>query len=107
MKTFWKPVVGIAFLCVIAVGPELYGTVTSSSRVDPGVEAAIRENAYIDIAVDLGFVPEKYHIEFFQDQGTFTGADAYTVAVQRVDQNGLTQLARQYWIERIRLLREE
>ena len=51
-----------------------------------------------DVAVRLGFEPERFHIEAFQDVGRYQGWSDERALIMSAEPQALRRIARNYWI---------
>ncbi len=102
----WRPLFAVAVLAALIFGPRSYGELTASSRTMPEVKAALGAERYANIAVVLDFAPEDFHMKYFQALGTLAGIKGTTVLIRRVTAAEVRELAGNYWIRRIELLRD-
>ncbi|WP_162652980.1 hypothetical protein [Lentilitoribacter sp. Alg239-R112] len=93
----WRtPLMTLSGLAVMLILTNLIGQFTSARNL-----ADIDLSGRPDVVISLGFTPERFHLEKFQDVGRYQGwADGRAVILSS-DPQELRQLARNYWIERI------
>ncbi|MBI4637287.1 MAG: hypothetical protein HY727_13145 [Candidatus Rokubacteria bacterium] len=94
----------VGFLLTVALGWgawEAFVRVTAPGRIDPAVEATLRREPAVDVAVTLGFAPEDFHIRLFQTYGVVSGVRGTTVLMNRVRGEDVHRIARHYWVQRI------
>jgi len=102
----WRPLFAVFVLAVLIFGAGAYGELTAGSRMAPEVTAALATERYLNVAVVLDFAPEDFHMKYFQALGTMAGVKGATVLIRRVGAREVRELAANYWIRRIELLRE-
>src|SRR5574341_2523663 len=77
----------VRFLLAVALvvgGAAAYGRLTAPWRIAPAVRAELARGGYADIAVELPFKPEQFHINLFQQVGTVRGVRGDVVLIGRV-----------------------
>lgn len=104
MNVFWRPIAAIGILGAFTAGPPVYGLITAPERVSPLVRDGLAAHRSVDLAVVFDFKPESFHIKYLQAEGVVSRVEGNIVQVRRVEERGLSRLARQYWIRRIELL---
>ena len=83
------------------LGWEAFLRLSAPGRIDGALEAALRQQAPVDIAVTLPFAPEDFHIRLFQSYGVVSGVQGTTVLINRVAAEDVWRIARTYWVRRI------
>lgn len=73
-------------------------------KLAPEVAPALKATTTVDLAVELNFPPERFHILTFQTVGRVTGSKENTVELRGVDPKSILRLARYYWVKRISVL---
>jgi hypothetical protein len=96
--------VGVLLILLTVFGDDLYGAVTARGKVPPELTRAGRP---VHIVVELGFEPERYHLERLSQLGSFAGraGDQRRVRLIRVSQNNLQQISQLFWVTGIEPLR--
>ncbi|MGH9051978.1 MAG: hypothetical protein ACRDWX_02995 [Acidimicrobiia bacterium] len=74
------------------------------SKVDEAVHQAVDAEGRVDVLVELNFPPERFHILVMQDYGRVTGTEGEAVEVRGISLEGVQELARKFWVRRIRPL---
>jgi hypothetical protein len=106
MPIVWRPLFAVAVLAALIFGASVYGKLTAAERMAPGLMTALASERYVNIAVVLDFAPEDFHMKYFQALGTLAGVKATTVLIRRVSAAEVRELAGNYWVRRIELLRD-
>ena len=83
------------------LGWEAFLRLSAPGRIDDALEAALRQQAPVNIAVTLPFAPEDFHIRLFQSYGVVSGVQGTTVLINRVATEDVWRIARTYWVRRI------
>lgn len=94
----------VAFLLVVGAawgGWEAFLRLTAPGRVDAALRPALRQEAPVDVAITLNFLPEDFHIRLFQGYGVVSGVRGTTVLVNRLRPEDVRRIARYYWVRRI------
>jgi hypothetical protein len=94
----------VAFLLALvaaAAGWEAFIRLTAPGKLDPVLTAALVREQYVNIAVQLPFAPEDFHVRLFQGHGVVSGVRGTTVLLNRVRPDDVWQIARYYWVRRI------
>ncbi len=94
----------VRFLLAVALllgGFGAYGRLTAPWRIAPALKPDLARGGYADIAVELAFKPEQFHINLLQQVGTVRGVRGEVVLVGRVPVAEVRRLSRYYWIRRI------
>lgn len=94
----------LVFVLVVAAavgGWETFIRLTAPSRVEPALAEALTRESYVNIAVQLPFAPEDFHVRLFQGYGVVSGVRGTTVLLNRVRPQDVGRIARYYWVRRI------
>jgi hypothetical protein len=94
----------VAFLLAVAAaaaGWEAFLRVTAVHRIEPALASALQREPYVNIAVQLPFAPEDFHVRLFQGYGVVSGVRGTTVLLNRVRPPDVWRIARYYWVRRI------
>ncbi len=94
----------VLFFLVISVAWVMwfgYASVTSKSKLDPALLSQLSANELVNIAVELRFQPEEFHIRLLQQEATVTGVRGTWVYLARVRPKLVWSIARQYWVKRV------
>lgn len=84
-------------------GWEAFLALTAPGRIDAELQPALRRDSLVNVAVQLPFPPEDFHIRLFQSYGVVSGVRGTTVLINRVRPEDVAKIARHYWVRRIRL----
>ena len=71
----------------------------------PDVRQALAGQGRAYIAVRLEFEPEKFHMTYFQERGRVVGVKDTWIYIEQVDAASADDIARQYWVQDIQLMR--
>jgi len=95
---------GVLLIAVAVFGDDLYGAVTARGKVPPELAGAGRP---VHIVVEMGFEPERYHLERLSEFGSFAGraGEQSRVRLIRVTPENLKRISHLYWVNRIEPLR--
>lgn len=74
---------------------------SAPGRIDPALRGALQQQAYVNVAVTLGFPPEDFHIRLFQGYGVVSGVRGTRILLNRVRPEEVRRIARYYWVRRI------
>ena len=88
-------------VALAAIAWQIFLAVGASRRLDAALAADLDRQAYVNIAVTLGFPPEDFHIRVFQTHGIVSGVKGTTVWLDRVTPGDVRQIARYYWVQHI------
>jgi hypothetical protein len=94
----------VAFLlAVIAAAAvwEAFLALSAPRRIAPALAEPLRREPYVNIAVQLPFAPEDFHIRLFQGYGVVSGVRGTIVLLNRVRPEDVWRIARYYWVRRI------
>jgi hypothetical protein len=94
----------VAFLLVViaaAAAWEVYLALSAPHRIEPGLAERLRREPYVNVAVQLPFAPEDFHIRLFQGHGVVSGVRGTVVLLNRVRPDDVWRIARYYWVRRI------
>lgn len=100
----------VGYLVVAAVAWATWNTgeaLMLPGKLDEDVSQALARGERIDVIVELGFRPEKVHMNIFQKYGAVGGVSDDRVTILRVDAGRVRDLARHYWIKRVRMVGEQ
>jgi hypothetical protein len=106
LSVVWRPAFAVVVLAALIFGARALGGLTAAGRMAPDVAAALAGERYVNIAVVLDFAPEDFHMKYFQALGTLAGVKGTTVLIRRVSAAEVRELAGNYWVRRIELLRD-
>lgn len=96
----WRlPVHATAVMVLVLVITAIMGRVNAASHLS-GLDLKGRT----DVAVSLGFEPERFHIEAFQRVGRYQGWSDGKARIMSADPDALRRLARNYWVQDIEIL---
>lgn len=95
---------GVLLILLAVFGDDVYGAATARGKVPAELAAAGRP---VHIVVELGFEPERYHLERLSELGSFAGRAGEQSRVQliRVTPENLERISHLYWVSRIEPLR--
>ena len=95
-----KIIAGIALICLVLFGQQLYGRATAASRLDPTLRHA---TAARNVIVVLDFMPDRFHNERIAEYGVFAGRDGALnrIRLRNVSPDSLARLAAVAWVARI------
>ena len=85
-----------ALACYLAC--QLWLTMAAPAKIAPGFTG---ETARVNILVTLPFVPERFHVLYFQRYGRVSGTQDTSIEVRGVRRSDLAALAKPYWVKRI------
>jgi hypothetical protein len=94
----------VAFLLVVIVAAaawEAFLALSAPRRIEPALAEALRHEPHVNIAVQLPFAPEDFHIRLFQGYGVVSGVRGTVVLLNRVRPEDVWRIARHYWVRRI------
>jgi hypothetical protein len=91
---------GTLLIFLILFGQDVYGVVTSASRLDPALADPTGPSA---VVVVLAFTPERFHNERLASYGVFAGRDGAVgrIRLRNVSPENLGRLQRLAWVSRI------
>ena len=91
---------GVALICAVLFGQQLYGVATAYYRLDPSLRGATVPN---NIVVILDFMPERFHNGRVAEYGVFAGRDGALnrIRLRMVSPQNLRRLAEISWVARI------
>ena len=81
----------------------MYGLVTGPGKVTEKLRAEMAKGKKVDVHVWAKFPAEAFHMEIYQELGALSGEQEGAVRVGGVMPDGISFLARKYWIEKIDL----
>jgi hypothetical protein len=95
-----KIIAGVLLICLVLFGQQLYGSVTSSGRLDPALRNATTPR---NVIVVLDFMPDRFHNERIAEYGVFSGRDGALnrIRLRNVTPANLARLATVAWVARI------
>lgn len=92
----------IIMVAVLVLG--VLNNAQAPQRLSPGVRAALAEKEVVlSVVVQLDFKSERYHTDYFQQQGRIARANANAIWLRGVPAENVRAMARNYWITRISL----
>jgi hypothetical protein len=80
------------------VGAVVLGSAHASSILDDELLEAVRADGALVVRVSMDFVPEPFHMAFFQEVGSLRGVDGTSVCVRVRSEQALRDIARQLWV---------
>jgi hypothetical protein len=100
-----RTVVFLLTVVVAALGWEAFIRLAGPRKLDPALAAALGREQYVNVAVQLPFAPEDFHVRVFQGLGVVSGVRGTTVLLNRVRPQDVRQIARYYWVRSVTLSR--
>jgi hypothetical protein len=100
-----RTLVATALLLAFLLGWQAWAAVGSEGKLGPEVRQALAQQGRVYVAVRLGFEPEKFHMTYFQEKARVVGVKAEWIYLENVDAATLDDIARQYWVQDIQLVR--
>ncbi|MCL4465787.1 MAG: hypothetical protein M1401_15705 [Chloroflexi bacterium] len=100
-RTLYTTVLLLAFL----LGWQVWTAVAAEGKLPPNVRQALADHGQANVAVRLGFEPEKFHMTYFQEKARVVGVKGEWIYLENADAAALDDIARQYWVEDIQLVR--
>ncbi len=103
-RPWFRPLIGAILLAAILLAGPVWGRIVSGDKISDEIS---RDAAVVSVIVDLYPDVSTFHREELSNIGVFSGrdrdnpSDRSRVRLQNVTQEGLRQLARLYWVERI------
>jgi hypothetical protein len=99
-----KILTGVLLICLVLFGQQLYGSITSSGRLDPDLRNATGPR---NVVVVLDFMPDRFHNERIAEYGVFSGRDGALnrIRLRNVTPANLARLAAVAWVARIEPLK--
>jgi hypothetical protein len=99
-----RSVVATAMLVLFLLVWLVWTTAAAQGKLSPEVRLALAEHGQVNVAVRLGFEPERFHMTYFQDRARVVGVKGEWVYLENVDAGTIEDIARQYWVEAIQLV---
>ncbi len=96
-----RPLAVTTALAAIIASALALGTVQASRLLDEAMIDAVREDGSLVVRVGMDFVPEPFHMAFFQQVGSLRGVDGTEVCVRIRSEQALRDIARQLWVASI------
>ncbi|MHB1415502.1 MAG: hypothetical protein ACYC1C_09630 [Chloroflexota bacterium] len=100
-----RTLVATALLIVILLGWQVWAANAAGAKLTPEVRQAVADGGRAYVAVRLGFEPEQFHMTYFQEKARVVGVKGEWIYVQDVDAAALSEIASQYWVQDIQLVR--
>jgi hypothetical protein len=96
--------VGVLLILLAVFGDDAYGAVTARGKVPPELA---RAGGPVHIEVELGFEPERYHLERLSGLGSYAGraGNDRRIRLIRVTPANLQRIGQLFWVTRIEPLR--
>lgn len=88
---------------LLAVSYQVWLTAQAGGKLDAAIESSVDARGQVNLEVELGFPPERFHILHLQDHGRIRRTDGNVVELRSVSLDSTQQLARTYWIREIRV----
>ena len=98
-----RTVVFLLAVVAAAAGWEGFIHLAAPGKLDPALATALGRESYVNIAVQLPFAPEDFHVRVFQSHGVVSGVRGTTVLLNRVRPEDVWQIARYYWVRMVTL----
>ena len=92
----------LAVLIVLVLAYQVWIGVTAATKVADGVGDQTDSRGRFAVDVELGFVPERFHVLELQQYGRIRSTDGPVLHLHSVTQSGVDAMARKYWIKEIR-----
>jgi hypothetical protein len=83
---------------VVLVGALVMGSAHASRILDDDLVETVRAEGSLVVRVTMDFVPEPFHMAFFQEVGSLRGVDGTSVCVRVRSEQALEDIARQLWV---------
>lgn len=80
---------------------QIFLSVRAAGVVSEQLQAAVSQSHPVELVVQLGFEPERFHTLFLQDYGHVRGVSTDGVVLRDVRPENVGMLARVYWIDRL------
>jgi hypothetical protein len=100
-RTLVATILLIAFL----LGWQIWTANAAEGKLGPEVRQVLAQQGRAYVAVRLGFEPERFHMTYFQEQARVVGAKGEWIYLENADAAALNDIARQYWVQDIQLVR--
>lgn len=110
MSTFWKvlrhrTVATIVVIGVLIAGWSIAMAAIAPSKLSPELSAAMNtEDDSLRVAVELGFVPERFHTLRMQEFGNVMQVDGNTIHVRSLAADEVMTIAQLYWVQSLDLI---
>jgi hypothetical protein len=88
-------------VAAILLGAVVLGSAHASSILDDELLESVRADGSLVVQVTMDFVPEPFHMAFFQEVGSLRGVDGTSVCVRVRSEQALADIARQLWVTSI------
>lgn len=100
-----RTLVATVLLVAFLVGWQVWAALAADGKLVPEVRQALAQNGRAYVAVRLGFEPEKFHMTYFQEKARVVGVKGEWIYLENADASALEDIARQYWVQDIQLVR--
>lgn len=100
-----RTVVATVLLVAFLLGWQAWTAVGAEGKLGPDVRQALAQHGRAYVAVRLGFEPEKFHMTYFQEKARVVGVQGEWIYLENADAAALDDIARQYWVQDVQLVR--
>ncbi len=80
---------------------QIFLSIRATGVVSEQLQAAASRGEPVELVVQLGFPPERFHTLFLQDYGHVRGVSTDGVVLRDVRPESVGMLARVYWVDRL------
>jgi hypothetical protein len=92
----------ITILLVLWLAFQAWTALTAPAKLAPELHD-LQPGSRVDLAVELNFPPERFHILELQEYGRLAGARENVVNLRRVSAEDVMEIARIYWVKSVSL----
>lgn len=93
----------LAVIVVLILAWQVYLAITGPAKIDADLAAQVAEGQPLQVAVSLGFRPERFHTLYMQDYGRVSRVDGNNIVLRDVRPESVRLLSRVYWVDRLSL----
>jgi hypothetical protein len=99
-----KTLVILAAILIAFISWQTYIYKSAEAKIPPPLKQSLQQKNRLNIAVELNFPAEEFHIRLFQRYGTVTNVKGNSVNILRITPDNVKKVTRYYWVKSVQEL---